>query len=239
MKRNRVRELWAQQRPVAVGWCSTVDPYTSEAMLRADFDALILDMQHGMGIDNRQLVSWLQFVGQTDTTPVVRIPWNAPEYSQFALDAGAQGIIIPMVNDPEAARTAVGACRYPPVGYRSFGPNRAWLLEPDYFAKANEDVICLVMLETQGAVEQIEAIAATPGCDGFFIGPMDLGVSMGLPPAIDHTDERHPAAIKRVAEFAAAHGRRRFLRLAGRVAAPLRAGLQLQSHPGRRVAPGQ
>jgi 4-hydroxy-2-oxoheptanedioate aldolase len=206
MKPNRVKELWRKGEPVAVGWCSTVDPFLTEAMVRAGFDALILDWQHGMGIDSREMVTWLQQVGQTDTVPFVRTPWNEPVYAQWALDAGAMGIIIPMVDDAEQARKAIGACRYPPLGYRSYAPNRASLLAMDYFARTNEDIVCLVMLESLAAIDNVEAIGKLPGCDGYFIGPIDLGVSMGLPPTTDGWNEQHAAAVQRVLDFARSNG---------------------------------
>lgn len=206
MRPNRVKELWRAGEPVAVGWCSTVDPFAAEAMARAGFDALILDWQHGMGIDNRHVATWMQIVGQTEVTPFVRVPWNEPVYAQWALDAGALGIIVPMVNDATEARKAAGACRYPPLGYRSYTPNRAAYYGPDYFARANEDIVCLVMLETAAAIENLEEIAQVPGLDGYFIGPADLGVSMGLAPSFDIKDERHAAAIQRVIDTTKAKG---------------------------------
>ena len=206
MRPNRVKELWRTGKPVSTGWCSTVDPYATEAMARAGFDALILDMQHGMAIGPERAATWLQIVAQTETTPIVRIPWNEPSFAQWVLDAGAMGIIIPMVNNVADAKRAIGACRYPPVGYRSYAPNRAAFYGPDYFAKANEEIICLVMLETLEAIANAEAIADLPGFDGFFVGPIDLGVSMGIAPFSEHKDSRHPDALRRVVEVAKAHG---------------------------------
>src|SRR5512140_2650183 len=117
--------MWKEGQPVSVGWCSTVDPYATEAMLRAGFDALLLDTQHGMGIGPERAITWLQMVGQGDSVPFVRIPWNEPTWAQWMLDAGAMGIIVPMVNNVADAQKAIGACRYPPLGYRSYAPNRA------------------------------------------------------------------------------------------------------------------
>lgn len=206
MKPNRVKELWRRGEPVAVGWCSAVDPFLTEAMVRAGFDALILDWQHGMGIDAREMATWLQIVGQSETVPFVRTPWNEPTFAQWALDAGAMGIIVPMVNDVAEARKAIGACRYPPLGYRSYAPNRAGLLAADYFGRSNEDIVCLVMLESLAAIDNVEAIGELPGFDGYFIGPMDLGVSMGLPPSTDKWNDRHAQAVQRVIEYARSRG---------------------------------
>ena len=207
MRPNRTKELWRAGKPVLTGWCSTPDPYTTEVMVRAGFDALILDMQHGMAIGPDRAAIWLQIVGQSDTTPIVRVPWNEPAYIQWALDAGAMGVIIPMVNNVEEAKKAIGACRYPPVGYRSNGANRARLYNGnDYFNHANDEVIWLVMMETVEGIESIEEIAKLPGVDGYYIGPTDLAISMDLPPAFDVKDSRHVAAVQRVVDVAKAHG---------------------------------
>lgn len=208
MRPNRVKQLWREGVPVVAGWCSTADPYTAEVMARGGFDALILDMQHGMAIGPDRAASWLQVVGQNpDVTPMVRVPWNEPAFIQWVLDAGAMGVIIPMVNNLDDARKAVGACRYPPIGYRSNGPNRArYVNGVDYFERANEEVICLAMMETVEAIESIDKIAKLPGLDGYYIGPTDLAISMDVKPAFDVKDARHVAGVQKVVDVAKANG---------------------------------
>lgn len=209
MRKNRVKELWRAGEPVLVGWCSTPDPYIAEIMARSGFDALILDTQHGMSIGPERTTAWLQIVGQTETTPIVRIAWNEPALAQWALDAGAMGIIVPLVDTVEDAKKAIGACRYPPLGYRSYGLNRAGLYGgPDYFDAANSEVICLVMIETAEGVQNIEQIARIPGCDGYFLGPSDLAISMGRrPTSSPHgVDVEYAAAVQRVADVARERG---------------------------------
>lgn len=143
---NKVKQMWSAGKPVAAGWCSSPDPLMPEVMLRAGFDALILDMQHGMAIGPDRAAIWLQIVGQSDATPIARVPWNEPMSVQWILDAGALGVIVPMINSVEEAKKAIGAVRYPPLAYRSYGPTRARLqYGPDYFATANDEVICLLM----------------------------------------------------------------------------------------------
>jgi 4-hydroxy-2-oxoheptanedioate aldolase len=206
MRGNKVKEMWRTGQPVAMGWCLTPDPFTTEIMIRAGFDALVLDMQHGMAIGPDRAAIWLQIVGQTDITPFVRIPWNEPAFAQQVLDAGAMGIIVPMVNSVADAVKAIGACRYPPTGYRSNGANRARYLGSDYFAAANAEIACLVQIETAEAVENIEAMAGLPGLDGYYIGPSDLAISMGLPPKLDHDAPQHIAAVQKVLAVAKNHG---------------------------------
>lgn len=205
MRKNKVKELWRQDRPVAVGWLSTPDPYVAETMANAGFDALVLDMQHGMGIGPDRAVNCIQVISTTDTVPLVRVPWNEPAYIQWVLDAGAYGVIVPLVGSYEDAVKAGGACRYAPLGYRSVGPNRArYYAGADYFQHANEEIICLVMIEHIDTIPRLEEIAKAPGIDGFYIGPADLAVTMGLPPGMDIQDERHVAACQRVLDVARA-----------------------------------
>ncbi|MGE5620449.1 MAG: HpcH/HpaI aldolase family protein [Sphingomonadaceae bacterium] len=207
MRPNKVKQLWRAGKPIVTGWCSTPDPYTTEVMARSGFDCLVLDMQHGMAIGPDRAAVWLQIVGQSDTTPIVRVPWNEPAYIQWVLDAGAMGVIVPMVNNVEEAKKAIGACRYPPMGYRSNGPNRTRLYNgTDYFDHANDEVLCLVMMETVEGIESIDEIAKLPGLDGYYLGPTDLAVSMGLKPGFDVKDPRHVAAVQKVVDTARAHG---------------------------------
>ncbi len=216
MRKNRVKELWQAGKPVVTGWCGTPDPYTSEVMARAGFDALILDMQHGMGIGPDRAVIWLQIVGQTDTTPIVRVPWNDPVYIQWVLDAGAMGVIVPMINSIEDAKKAIGASKYPPIGYRSNGPNRARFYgAPDYFDHANEEVLCILMMETKEGIDSMEEIAKLPGVDGYYIGPTDLALSIGLPPRMDSKEPQHIAQVQRVIDTARAHGQHAGIHLTG------------------------
>jgi len=206
LRPNRVRELWREGEPIVTGWCTTSDPFVTEAMLRAGFDALILDMQHGMGIGPERATTWLQIVAQCDATPFVRLPWNEPSYAQWVLDAGSMGVIVPMVNNRSEAAKAVGACRYPPLGYRSWGPGRARMIDPEYFACANHEIICLVMIETVAAVENIDDIAQIPGLDGFWVGPSDLAVSMGLGAGGWEDNLTHYGAVQTVIDAAKKHG---------------------------------
>jgi 4-hydroxy-2-oxoheptanedioate aldolase len=202
---ERVRALWREGQTVTSAWLSTPDGLIAEALARAGFDLLVLDMQHGMAIGPERAAAWLQVVQGAGVAALVRVPWNDPVHIQYVLDAGADGIIAPLVASPADATKAVGACRYPPLGYRSYGPNRARLLgQPDYYTWANENVLCIALIEHVAAVEQIEAIAATPGLDGLFVGPTDLGLSIGLRPG--ERDPRHWELCKRVAEVGRARG---------------------------------
>lgn len=204
MKKNRVRELWKQGKPAVQGWCGTGNPYIAEMMAHAGFDAVVIDWQHGVGVSQESIVACIQAMGSSDAVPIVRLPRNSPEYISHVLDAGAYGVIVPMVNSYAEAEAAGLACRYAPRGCRSVAGNRPTLSESldDYIARANEDVICLVMIETTKALENVEAIAKAPEIDGLYIGPSDLSLDMGLGLNDWPNDDRHIAAVQRI--FAAA-----------------------------------
>src|SRR3990172_4780489 len=178
MRPNTVKRRFRDGLPTAVGWQSTPDPYVAETMAQAGFDALVLDMQHGMGIGPDRAAQWLQVVSTTEVMPIVRVPWNEPVYIQWALDAGAYGVIVPLVNTYEEAAKAGGARHY---------------AGPDYTQHANEEILCLVMVEHPDTVGRVHELAKAPGIDGFYIGPSDLAVAMG----VSQQDPRHAAARRR------------------------------------------
>lgn len=200
MKKNRVKELWSQGIPAVMGWCSTGNPYIAEIMAHTGYDALTIDWQHGIGVSQSSVVSCIQAIGNTDTVPLVRIPKNEPDYISYVLDAGAYGVIVPMVNSKEDATMAGLACRYAPTGNRSIAASRASLASglDNYVTHANDEIICLVMIETAKALDNVEDIATAPGIDGLYIGPSDLSLDMGISLSSWPTDPRHIAASERV-----------------------------------------
>ncbi len=206
MRPNKVKALWRAGKPALVGWMSLADTFAAETMAHSGFDALVLDMQHGMGIGPDRAATWLQAVSATETVPIVRVPWNEPAYVQWVLDAGAYGVIIPLVGTREEAVKAAGACRYAPLGYRSVGPNRArYYAGADYLQHANEEIICLVMIEDIKAIDRLDQIASVPGVDGLYIGPWDLAMTMGIDPATYAKNAQHAAACNKVLEAAKRH----------------------------------
>ena len=146
-------------------------------------------------------------------TPLVRVPWNEPGIIGKTLDAGARGVIIPMVNSVAEAEQAVRACRYAPAGARSYGPLRAnYYAGSDYFEHANDDVLCIVMIETKEAVARVDEILSVPGIDAVYVGPADLSVTLGLPPAPDQVAaslQRRARARRRVVSGARRRARDR------------------------------
>jgi 4-hydroxy-2-oxoheptanedioate aldolase len=165
-----------------------------------------IDTQHGL-IDYQTSVEMLRAISTTAAVPIVRVPWNEPGIVMKSLDAGAYGVIIPMVNTRAEAEAAVSYCRYAPAGVRSYGPVRANLYAGrDYFQNANETVLCIVMIETAQALENLDEILSVPGVDAAYIGPADLSVSLGLPPASYHDDPKYAGAVQRVLDACRKHG---------------------------------
>ncbi len=189
MRENRVKAIWAADRAVINGWCAIPSSFSAELMAHMGWDSLVIDAQHGL-IDYQAMVTMLQAISTTAVTPMVRVPWNDPAAIMKALDAGAYGIICPMVNSRADCEAFVGACRYAPRGYRSSGPTRAVLYGgPDYTAKANDTIVALAMIETREALANLDAIVTTPELDGVYVGPSDLSVSLGLPHGLDRNED--------------------------------------------------
>jgi len=205
MKNNGLKQLWAQDKQGLNGWLSVPNAFTAEVMGSLGYDSLTVDMQHGL-VDYADMVGMLQALSSTPVTALVRVPWLDPASIMKSLDAGAQGIICPMVNTRAQAEEFVDYMRYPPRGSRSFGPIRArYALGADYVEKNHEEVVALAMIETAEAMDNLDAIVSTPGLDGVYIGPSDLtfGLSNGsLPAGMDREEPEMVAAIERILKAA-------------------------------------
>jgi 4-hydroxy-2-oxoheptanedioate aldolase len=203
---NRLRTIWSEGGTVVNGWLHVPSSFSAEVMAHAGWDSLTIDMQHGP-VDYGSLVPMLQAISTTDTVPVVRVPWKNPGLIMQVLDAGSYAVICPMINTREEAEAFVGACRYPPAGYRSYGPYRAILYGgPDYTDHANETVVTMAMIETQEALGNLDEILSVPGLDAVFVGPADLGQSLGHGPAMDRHEPAVINAIDTVLAAAKEHG---------------------------------
>jgi 4-hydroxy-2-oxoheptanedioate aldolase len=206
MKPNNIRDLWQQKKPVVNGWCSIPSGFSAEVMAHLGWDSLCVDLQHGV-IDYQTGVGMLQAICTTEVTPIMRVPWNDPAIIMKCLDAGAYGIICPMINSRDEAERFVRACRYAPVGYRSSGPIRAQLWAgDDYHAKANDTIITFAMIETAEAVKNLDAILSTSGLDAVYIGPSDLSISLGGKPGLDQTEPKVVGAIEEILAGCKRHG---------------------------------
>ncbi len=206
MRENRLRRLWGEGEAALNGWLQIADTFAAETMAHQGWDALTIDMQHG-AIDYHAALSMLQAISTTDVVPMARVPWLDPGIIMKMLDAGAYGIICPMVNDREQTEALVSACRYPPDGSRSFGPIRGFLYGgPDYVAHANATVLAIAMIETRAALDNLDEILSTPGLDAVYVGPSDLSMALGEPPRQDITEGPVAEAIDAILAAAGRHG---------------------------------
>jgi 4-hydroxy-2-oxoheptanedioate aldolase len=184
-------------------WCSTSNPAIVEHVASTGIDWIAWDMQHGLTSDT-ELAELFRSLRGTGVAPVVRVGANDALLIGRALDAGAAGVIVPLVNTPAEAARAVAACRYPPTGIRSFGPNRATIVMDSLDPRVIEDVACVVMVETAEGLSNVESIAGTPGVDAILIGPSDLALGLGLD--YDDRSTPHREAVRRILDACAASG---------------------------------
>jgi 4-hydroxy-2-oxoheptanedioate aldolase len=201
---NRVRDLWENNRPVANGWLSLGSPLIAELYGGQGFDSVTVDMQHGMfGIG--EALGSLQAIRATGATPLARVPQLEAGIVSKVLDAGALGVICPLIDTPDQAAELVSYVRYPPLGQRSSGPTRAGLIYPDYTKVANGELLAFAMIETQSGMDNLDAIARTPGLDGLYIGPSDLSLSLTngrLGPGFDRQEPEMIEAIRKIIDGA-------------------------------------
>ena len=195
LKENTAKRLLKEGKPAVGVWLSIPSLVSAEAMASLGWDWLTLDVEHGcMDLETQQTM-FLAIASQ-GCVPLARIPDNDPVIIKRTLDAGAMGVVVPMVCSAEEARAAVAACKYPPEGIRSAGGGRwRYAYGADFIQRANDEILCIVMIEHQTAVERAEEILSVPGVDGCFIGPNDLSWSMGLR---GRRDERHAEALLKV-----------------------------------------
>lgn len=173
-------------------------PIAAELMATTGVDFIMIDTQHGSFGPDSTISALMAISAGGAATPMARVAFN--DYTRIGrlLDEGALGIVVPMVHTAEAARAAADACRFPPLGTRSWGWGRAGRSGDDYGDAVNAQIFVAVQIESAEAAANAEAILATPGVDGCWIGPGDLALSLGLHPRDAQGDERHEQAIARV-----------------------------------------
>lgn len=207
MRPNSVRTRWAEGSSAVSAWLSIGNAYVAELAGWSGVDCVTVDLQHGM-TDVHGMIAMLQAVSATPAAPFVRVPGREPTVIMKALDAGAYGVICPMIDSAEEAAAFVAATRYPPLGSRSYGPARGLLYGgADYFERADETIVRLAMIETAAGLGAVEAICAVDGLDGIFLGPNDLGLALGKGVAADPTDPEMVEAIRHCLDAARRAGR--------------------------------
>jgi 4-hydroxy-2-oxoheptanedioate aldolase len=206
MRENTLKTIWARGDAVVNGWLSIPSSFSAEVMAHQGFDSLTIDMQHGV-VDYQAAVTMLQAISTTPTIPLARVPWNDPALLMKTLDAGVYGVICPMVNTREQAEAMVQACRYPPRGFRSWGPVRASIYAgADYGDHANTEIIVMPMIETAEALKNLDDILSVDGVDAIYVGPSDLSLALGYKPRLDQTDAGVVEAQKKIVAACKNHG---------------------------------
>lgn len=203
---SALRKRWARGETVFGGWAALPCAFGAELMCVPGVDYVCIDQQHGL-VDYADMVGMLRAIEGRGVVPLTRVPANVPWMIGKALDAGVQGVVVPMVNNTTEAAAAVQACRYAPKGVRSFGPVRAsMVMDTRDIAIVGDGVLCFVMVETREAVERIDEIASTPGLDGIYVGPADLALGLGLTPNLDKEEPEHVAAVEKILKACQRHG---------------------------------
>ncbi len=207
MRLNILKEKLVNGQPTTCGWLAIPSTYSAELAGHAGFDTVLVDLQHGM-VDFQKALEMLQALSSTPATPIVRSTTLDPGQIMKLLDAGAYGVVCPMISTPAQAALFVRSCRYPPHGERSYGPTRGFTFGgPDYFDHANSHVLTFAMIETVEGLANVEAILKTPGLDGIFIGPNDLSLALGCRPGSDFTEKVVIDAIEKVRAATKAAGK--------------------------------
>lgn len=202
MRKNKLREMISRREAIVCGWLSIPSAYLAEGAGHQGYDCVAVDLQHGM-LGFECAVHMLQAISSTPAVPIVRSPSSEAEGIMHLLDAGAYGVICPMVSTKEDAISLVSACNYAPVGTRSFGPARGKLYGgADYFKQANEEILVIPMIETAEGLANIDAILSVPGVDMIYVGPNDLALALGEEPGAESGESKTTTAIAHILERA-------------------------------------
>jgi len=209
MRKNAALAKWRAGQQTIGGWLSLSNTHSAEALSRIGFDWLCVDMQHGL-LDYGDLRHMLPAISGSDTTPIVRVSGNDPREIMKALDAGAYGVIVPLVNTREEAAAAISACRYPPLGRRgaAFGFAQCDYQGGDIGQKIrnyHDRTLVVAQIETERGLAEVEEIAAVDGIDVLWVGHFDLSNFMGIPAQFDNPTFLQ--AMQRVADVAKQHGK--------------------------------
>ena len=200
MRKNELKKRLAEGVQALNGWIAVPNSFQAEVYASCGWDSVTIDMQHGAP-DINDIVPLLQAIQLNDVTAMVRVPWNEPSAIMRVLDAGAYGVICPMINTKQEAEAFVSSGRYPPLGARSNGPFRAsQYAGADYQSKANDEILLFAMIETREAMSNLDAILSVEGLDGVYVGPTDLALSLGKPATLDPTDKEVLAAMKTIVD---------------------------------------
>jgi len=200
-----LRETWAAGGETLGFWLSTPGFVGAEIAARQPVDYVCIDTQHG-AIDYLASAAMIQAIELAGGTPIARVPWNEPGIIGKTLDAGAHGVIVPMINTRAEAEAVVAAARYVPDGARSWGPVMAGMRHPDNRRWAAETIAVIPMVETVEAVANVDDIVSVPGVDAVYVGPADLSLSLGLEPSGNADESRLDEALATIVVACERHG---------------------------------
>jgi 4-hydroxy-2-oxoheptanedioate aldolase len=200
-----LKSAWQNGETTYGAWCTLGSTFAAELLALEGFHYVCIDQQHGL-LGYESLVPMLQAVTRTNTAAITRVPTADSAWIAKSLDAGAHGVIVPMVSTASEAAQIAAACRYAPLGTRSFGPVRASTIFGEDPDEINEKVTCIVMIETPQGVENADEIASVPGIDAIYEGPADLSIALGLKPTLEIVPGEQGDAIARIAEACRHHG---------------------------------
>jgi len=196
---NEVKKKLSRGSPVIGTFVGLQSPNVAELMGHAGFEYVVIESEHN-ALDSADIEHMMMAIGNTGAVPVVRIPSSDKVYIQRALDTGAQGIVVPSVTNAEEAGSIVAATKFPPNGTRSWGPLRASKYTFDnveYFHESDENILVILIIETRGALDNLEEIASVPGVDVLFLGPWDMCLSLGLNP-LDQPHKEIDSVMKNI-----------------------------------------
>jgi len=205
---QNIKQRIAAGDPVLGSWITLAHPGTAEIMARSGFDWLAVDLEHSV-ITIREAEEMIRIIDLCGVEPLVRLSWNDPIQIKRVMDAGAHGVIVPMVNSAAEAEAAVAAVHYPAKGKRGVGLARAQGYGnrfEEYISWLPENGLVIVQIEHIDAVNNLEAILAVEGVDAFIVGPYDLSGSLGIPGQFEHPEML--AAMQKIRDVAAAVGAR-------------------------------
>jgi 4-hydroxy-2-oxoheptanedioate aldolase len=204
MRHNRVKDKLQNGEPCFGTWLSTGDLLAARVLARMEFDWLTLDLEHSP-IDWSQAAVIFAAIADAGGVPLARVPKGNHDTIKRALDAGAWGIVAPMIDTVEQAETVIAACKYPPIGNRSLGGSHHALnfdaTASDYFAKANDEILVILQTESPRGIANADAIYSLPGVDAIFVGPVDLRAQMRGPDGADPSDEEFERALAEIIDM--------------------------------------
>jgi 4-hydroxy-2-oxoheptanedioate aldolase len=203
MRTNPVKKILKSGQPSFGTWLSLGDLFATRVLARLGFDWLTLDLEHG-AIDWSQAAMIFAAIADAGGVPLARVPKGSHDYIKRTLDAGAWGIVVPMVDTVEQAKIAIAAAKYPPQGNRSLGGGMHALnfgaTSGDYYRRANEEILVVLQTESPTGVANAEAIYSLPGIDAIFVGPVDLRAQMRAADGTEATDAEFEATLQRVVD---------------------------------------